>query len=72
MILGLLGGLLRAFENRRDALTAADAHRDQRTLASGASQLVERLDRQDGASGSNGVAQRDTAAVGIGAVHPAS
>ena len=59
---------MRALENRRDPLTAANAHRDQRTLASGPGQLIERFDRQDAAGGSNGVAQRDAAAVGVGAV----
>ena len=55
-------------ENRRNPLTAADTHRDQRTLASGPGQLIERFDRQDRAGGSKGVAQRDTAPVGIGAL----
>jgi hypothetical protein len=40
-----------SLENCRDPLTAADAYRHQRTLASGAGQLVERFDRQNGAGG---------------------
>ena len=60
--------ILGALANRRDPLTAANAHRDQTHACLRPGQLIERFDRQDAAGGSNGVAQRDAAAVGVGAV----
>src|SRR5580700_2846283 len=63
------GGLphqLDPFEDRGDALAAADAHRDQRVPAAGPAQLVEGLDDQDGAGGAERVTQGDAAAVRVG------
>jgi DNA-binding transcriptional MerR regulator len=45
---------VRAIEHRRDALAAADAHRHQRVAATGAVQLVDRLDRQHRAGRADG------------------
>src|SRR5690606_8963247 len=52
-------------ENRRNALTAANAHGHQGVAALHALELVERLRRDDGARGSDGMAQTDPTAVGV-------
>src|SRR5882672_3357537 len=57
--------LARAFEYRRDALAAANTHRHQRIAAADALQLVQRLDRDDGAGGADRMSERNTAAVRI-------
>ena len=57
---------LQPLEHRRDALAAADAHRDQRVAAAGALQLVHRLDREDRAGRADRMAERDRAAVRVG------
>src|SRR6202035_5460106 len=54
------------FENRGDALAAADAHRDQRVPAAGPAQLVEGLDDQDGAGGAERVTEGDATSVRVG------
>jgi hypothetical protein len=54
------------FEDRGDALAAADAHRDQRVPAAGPAQFVEGLDDQDGTGGAERVTQGDAAAVRVG------
>jgi hypothetical protein len=59
---------LHGFEDGSDALTSADAHGDQRILATGAAQFVERLHRQDTARRPDGMPKRDPAAVGVGAI----
>src|SRR3954452_6310792 len=58
--------LSEAFENRRDALTAADAHRNQSIAAADALELVQRLHRQDAAGCADGMAERDAGSVRIG------
>ena len=65
---GITGAESRGLHDGGDALSAADAHRHQRALAAGPFQLVERLDGQDGAGRADGVAERDAAAVRVGAV----
>src|SRR5258708_14227851 len=55
-----------SLEDRGDALAAADAHGDQRVPAARPPQLIQRLDDQDGARGTDRVPERDTAAVRVG------
>src|ERR1700726_2733739 len=55
-----------SLEDRGDALAPADAHGDQRVPAAGPPQLIQRLDDQDGARGTDRVPERDTAAVRVG------
>src|SRR5579862_3906722 len=57
-----------ALDDGGDTLAAADAHGGQRVPAAGAGQFVERLDGQDGAGGADGVTERDTTAVRVGAL----
>src|SRR5450756_3226785 len=53
---------------RGDALPAAYAHRDERVPATGPAQLIQRLYGEDGASGTERMPKRYTAAVRIGPV----
>src|SRR3954470_8708954 len=53
------------FENRRDALSAADAHRDERIALVRALQLVERLDGENAAGRADRMAERHRAAVWV-------
>src|SRR5262249_41100934 len=46
---------LASLEDRRHALPAADAHRDQRVPAAGPPQLIQRLHGEDGAGGTDRV-----------------
>src|SRR4029077_5193001 len=54
------------FEDRRDALPAADAHGDERIPAAGPAQFVQRFDGEDGARGRERVPEGDAAAVRVG------
>src|ERR1700720_3604079 len=54
------------FEDRGDALAAAEAHRDQCVPAADPALLVEGLDDQDGAGGAERVTEGDAAAVRVG------
>src|SRR5437763_12432547 len=60
-----MGSILHPFERERDSLTHADAHRGERALAAGASELLGRGQRQPRAGHAERVAERDRAAVGI-------
>ena len=59
-------GYLDPFEDRGDALAAADAHRNQRIPAAGPAQLVEGLGDQDGTGGAERVPEGDAASVRVG------
>src|SRR6266702_5609683 len=57
-----------SLEDRGDALAAADAHGDERVPAGGPPQLIQRLDDEDGTSGTDRVPKRDPAAVWVGLI----
>src|SRR4029450_8219401 len=58
----------RPLEDGRDALAATDAHGHQGAVSAGAGQLVQRLHGQDAAGRADRVAERDAAAVRVGAL----
>src|SRR5579872_4770030 len=61
--------LVFALEDRRDSLTAANAHRHEGVPPARSLQLVECFDGQDGSGCPYGVAEGDPAPVWVGACH---
>ena len=57
------------FEDRRDPLPAADAHRHQRVTPANPLQLIERLGRDHRAGRADGMSKRDGAAIRVGLLH---
>src|SRR5579883_3378080 len=60
--------VLNPLKNRRDTLSTADAHGHQGAFAADPFQLIERFNGQDAAGSTDGVSQRNTAAIGVGAI----
>ena len=60
--------LFYVLNGERDALAAADAHGDEAVAATSAGKLVDGFGHQDRARGADGMTERDSAAVRIGAL----
>ena len=60
--------LFYVLNSERDVLAAADAHGDEAVAATSAGKLVDGFGHQDRARGADGMTERDSAAVRIGAL----
>src|SRR6266536_3268075 len=60
---------LHALDDRRDALSPTDAHRDEPVASAGAVQLVHRLHRQQATGRADWMAKRHCATIGIDLRH---